>query len=277
MHVLDEHIRPLPLVSAIISRLPNILAEVHYLLTEQHPDYTGFVAENCAKVLPIAERLLTRLVQVNESDSSAPPLLISAREQALFEQLGRLHHHHQRDFSSLLAAYHIGAVVAWRHLVPAALHRGIAAEALAGLATTLFTGIDQLSSASLRGYTQAQATTRHARTRWREELAELLLSDRADPPTVRAAATRSAWSPPHQAAIILIHPDNAVARTLLNRLGPACLQLRRAGTLVAIVPDPAGPGRRTRLANTLRGAGAVIGTTVVSTSYQPACAWLNTL
>jgi sugar diacid utilization regulator len=49
---------------------------------------------------------------------------------------------------------------------------------------------------------------------------------------------------------------------LLNRLDPTCLRLQRAQTLVAIVPDPEGPGRRTYLANTLRGAAAVIGTTV---------------
>lgn len=118
------------------------------------------------------------------------------------------------------------------------------------------------ASASLRGYAQAQATAEHPRTRWRDELAELLLSDRADPATVRAAAARAAWLLPNQATIILIYPDNELARTLLNRLGPACLRLRRAQTLVAIMPDPEGAGQHIHLTQTLRGTAAVIGTTV---------------
>jgi hypothetical protein len=38
-----------------------------------------------------------------------------------------------------------------------------------------------------------------------------------------------------------------------------CLLIRRRATLGAIVPDPAGPGRRGRLTQALRGAGAVVG------------------
>lgn len=263
MPLLDNHMQPSPLACAIVSQLPAILAEIHHLLAEQHPDYAGFLAANRTTVLPAAEHFLTRLIHVTESDPTAPPsLLISGREQALFEDLGRRHYRDQQDITSLLAAYRIGAVVAWRHLVPAALYQRIAARALAGLATTLFTTIDELSSASLRGYSQAQVTAGHPRTRWRDELAELLLSDRADPATVRAAAARAAWLLPNQAAIILIHPDNELARTLLNRLGPACLRLRRAQTLVAIMPDPEGAGQRIHLTQTLRGAAAVIGTTV---------------
>jgi hypothetical protein len=43
---LDEHSRPSLLVAAMLSRLPAILAEVHYVLAEQHPDYAGFLTEN---------------------------------------------------------------------------------------------------------------------------------------------------------------------------------------------------------------------------------------
>lgn len=263
MHPAEDRVRSPQLVSAMVSRLPAILAEIRHLLVEQHPDYAGFLAEHHTEVLTVAEGFVARLVDLTEGDPSATaPVLASEREQALFEEFGRLHYHLRHDITSLLAAYRIAAVVAWRHLVPAALDRGVATETLAGLATTLFTAIHHLSSASLRGYTRAQTTTGHARTWRRDELAELLLSDRADTATVQAAATRAAWPLPDHAAIILFYPDNAVARMLLDRLDPTCLQLRRAQTLVAIVPDPDGPGRRARLMNTLRGAAAVIGTTV---------------
>jgi sugar diacid utilization regulator len=64
------------------------------------------------------------------------------------------------------------------------------------------------------------------------------------------------------AAVVLINPDNEVGRALLDRLDDSCLRLRRGQMLVAIVPDPEGPGQRKRLATALRGAGAVVGATV---------------
>lgn len=67
---------------------------------------------------------------------------------------------------------------------------------------------------------------------------------------------------PRQAAVILVDPDNEVARVLLARLDEGCLQLRRPHALIAIVPDSSGPGRRERIAATLTGTGAVVGTTV---------------
>ncbi len=60
----------------------------------------------------------------------------------------------------------------------------------------------------------------------------------------------------------MIDPDHEVGRTLLERLDDSCLRLRRGPMLVAIVPDPEGPGRRKRLVTALRGAGAVVGATV---------------
>ena len=46
---------------------------------------------------------------------------------------------------------------------------------------------------------------------------------------------------------------------MLSRLDSSCLLIRRRALLGAIVPDPSGPGRRNRLAQTLCGAGAVVG------------------
>lgn len=259
----EEHIRPADLVPAIVDRLPAILTEVRELLTRQQPEYAGFLAESFEEVLGAAEGFIARLVALAEWDpSTAAPQLASGMEQALFEEIGRIHHRQQRDVTPLLAAYRTGAAVAWRHVADTALERGVPAEALAGLAAAVFAAVDQLSCASWRGYVQAQTAAGQDRDRLRAELAELLLSDRCDTAALRAAAARAGWSLPRQAAVVLIEPDNEVGRALLNRLDDSCLRLRRPTMLVAIVPDPQGPGARTRLATTLRGAGAVVGATV---------------
>jgi PucR C-terminal helix-turn-helix domain len=251
------------LVPAIVDRLPIILTEVRELLAEQQPDYAGFLTEDFAEVLIAAEGFIARLVRLAEQDPTAiAPVLASGVEQAIFEEIGRIHYEQQHEVTHLLAAYRTGAAVAWRHVSETALQLGVPVETIAGLAAVIFAAVEQLSSSSLRGYVRAQTNAEHDHERRRDELAELLLSDRCDTAAIRAAATRAAWPLPRQAAVVLISPDNEVGRELLDRLDHSCLQLQRGEMLVTIVPDPEGPGRRKRLATTLRGAGAVVGATV---------------
>ncbi|MFN2534183.1 MAG: hypothetical protein ABR528_02920 [Pseudonocardiaceae bacterium] len=77
----------------------------------------------------------------------------------------------------MLAANRTGAAVAWRHVSDTALRLSVPAEMFAGLAAVIFAAVDQLSSASLRGYAHAQANAGQARERLREMFSELLLSD----------------------------------------------------------------------------------------------------
>ena len=259
----ENDLRMHDLVPAIVQRLPVILAEVRELLAQEHPDYAEFLAGDFDEILGASGGFIARLIGLAQRDpSTMAPQLASGVEQALFEEIGRFHCQQQRDVDPLLAAYRTGAGVAWRHVSDTALQLGVPAETFAGLAAVLFAAVDQLSSASLRGYLEAQAEAGHAQDRLRDELAELLLSDRRDMAAVRAAAARVPWPLPQQAAVVLINPDNEVGRALLDRMDDSCLRLRRGQMLVAIVPDPEGPGRRKRLATALRGAGAVVGATV---------------
>jgi hypothetical protein len=250
------------LVPEIVARLPIILAEVRELLAEQCPDYAGFLTEDFAEVLTASEGFIARLVGLAERDpSTIAPQLASGVERAIFEEIGRIHYEQQQDVAHLLAAYRTGAAVAWRHVSDTALQLGVPVETIAGLAAVIFAAVEQLSASSVRGYERAQSSAQHAHAQLRQELAELLLSDRCDTAALRSAATRAGWTLPRHAAIVLITPDNEVGRVLLDRLDEA-LQLRRPEMLVTIVPDPEGPGRRKRLATALRGAGAVVGVTV---------------
>ncbi|WP_245645339.1 PucR family transcriptional regulator [Pseudonocardia acaciae] len=262
------------IVPAITDRLPVILAEVRDLLADEHPDYASFLAEEFDDVVASARGFASRLVGVAENAPDGAPSE-DVLEQTLFEEIGREHFRQGQDLGGLLAAYRAGAAVAWRHVAQVALSLDASSEALAGLASTVFTAVDRLSTASLRGYAQEQSESVLARDRLREELAELLLSDRSDTATIRAVAARAEWPLPHDAAVVLVDPDNQAARAALARLEPACLRIRgpRAGSLGAsadgapglvgaIVPDPSGPRRRARLANLLRGADAVVGSTV---------------
>jgi hypothetical protein len=130
---------------------------------------------------------------------------------------------------------------------------------MAALGSAVFAAVDQLSAASLRGYLREHSVAASSRERYRDELGELLLSGEADTARVRVAAAKAQWPVPHEAAAMIVDPDSEVARGLLSSEGAGCLRLRQGDALVAVVPDPNGPGRRERLRARLRGAGTVLG------------------
>jgi PucR C-terminal helix-turn-helix domain len=248
------------LVPAVLTRLPRILDEVREQLSSAWPDYAEFLAEEHDEVLVAAGAFVQRLVTLVGPDlRRLPSAAASGAEQPLFEEIGRIQWRQGRELTALLGAYQVGARVAWRHVAAAALEAGVAPEALASLAEAVFVFIDQLSSASARGYVLEQSEASAARERMRDELVELLLSGRASLTAVQVAAARASWTIPRQASVILTEPDNVVARGLLARLDGSCLQIHRPGMLGAIVPDPSGPQRREWLSAGLAGAQAVVG------------------
>lgn len=250
------------LVPALVDRLPRLLGEVRELLTEEWPDYARFLADEQDEVAVAAETFMHWLVEIAEQGLAEPAHDAgpdAGAQVALFEEIGRIQWREGRDLTTLLSAYQVGARVAWHHVSNTALEIAVAPEALAALAEAVFVFIDQLSSASARGFVLEQSEAAVTRERLRDELVDLLLSDRSDSAAVRAAASRVGWPLPRDVAVILIDPDNLVGQSVLSRLDSTCLLIRRRALIGAIVPDPVRPGRRQRLATALRGAGAVIG------------------
>jgi hypothetical protein len=141
-----------------------------------------------------------------------------------------------------------------------ALRRGVAPESIAMLAEAVFVFVEELSSASARGYVDEQLATAAERERLRAELAELLMSERSDTTAVRTTAAAAGWPLPTTAAFVVVAPEHA--HDFLARLDSRALPVRRPELTGAIVADPDGPGRRTRLADALRGLGAVVGSGV---------------
>ena len=256
------------LLGPLTEELPQVIAEVVNLLREEWPDYASFLEEDPATVLETAQVAIQHLVALAERGAGqsrgAGPLAGGGSE--LFEEVGRVEWREGRSLATLLSAYRAGARVAWRHMSRAALRRGAAPEAIALLAEAVFVFVEDLSSASARGYVEEQLATAAERERLRVELAELLLSERADLAAVRATAAGAGWALPATAALVLV--PAARGHDFFARLDPSALPVRRAEMSGAIVADPDGPGRRTRLAAALAGLGAVVGSTV-STAALP--------
>lgn len=247
------------LVPALVDRLPTIMIEVRELLREEWPDYAEFLDAEQDEVVMAAKAFMEVLIEIAESPAGASPHGTEFGPQVeLFEEIGRMEWQEGRELTTLLSAYQLGARVAWHHVSQTALDIGVAPASLAALAEAVFIFIDRLSSASARGFVIEQSQSVAARERLRDELVELLLSDRSDSAAVRAAANRAGWSLPEQVAVILLE-DNRLAQSVLSRLDNSCLLIRRRAMLGAVVPDPGRPGRRQRLADLLRGSRAVVG------------------
>ncbi|MET0763451.1 MAG: helix-turn-helix domain-containing protein [Blastococcus sp.] len=178
-------------------------------------------------------------------------------------QLGRGEARSGRSMDALLAAYRVGARVAWRHMSASAVAAGLTAEQLARFAELVFAYIDQLSAASVAGHGDELATTGRVRQRYLERLAGLLLAGRTEK-ELRAAAERADWTPPRTLTAVVL-PESR-ARGALVSLDSRTLQATEevpdptAETELTVLLVPDADGRsRPALLRSLEGRDAVVG------------------
>lgn len=161
--------------------------------------------------------------------------------------LGRGEARAGRALESLLAAYRLGARVAWRRFSKAGGRAGLAPEVLYDLAEAIFEYIDELSGESAEGFALEQSTLAGAAQLRRRRLVRLLVREpAADEEVVLAAATDANWPLPRTLAVlVLAGPRREEAAT---RLPPDVPADPVGDEIAALVPDPEGPGRRAELA-----------------------------
>ncbi len=200
--------------------------------------------------------------------------------------LGRGEARNGRTMEALLAAYRIGARVAWRDMSQTAVAAGLSAEHLSAFAELVFAYIDELSAASAAGHTDELETTGHVRRRYLERLAQALLGD-APEETGPAAAERADWPPPAALTAVLL-PEKHV-RAVLRKVDARSFQPTEdvrgldafSGFALLLVAEPARPSARARarLGKLLAGHEAVVGPTrpwlQVGGSYSRALALLR--
>jgi hypothetical protein len=245
------------LTAAVGRRVPDLMIEVRGALAARVPDYADFLAAHEEEVTAGVLAMLGRVVsQANDHTTDR------TAEREFFEELGRSQWREGRDLPDLLAVYQIGTRVFWRHVAAAALEVGLAPDALAALAETVFFFVDQLSSASAHGYVLEQEEAGALRERHREELVDLMLSETTDPAAVRAAARRADWPMPEKVSVVLVEPDDASGRRALSRLDGRSLPIRRPPLVGAVVPHGARSAERAALSGLLRGAHATVGAAV---------------
>jgi hypothetical protein len=178
----------------------------------------------------------------------------------VYVRLGRAEARAGRTMEALLAAYRIGARVAWRRVAEAARAAELGEEIIARLAESIFAYIDELSAASAEGHAQVQAAAAGETQRRRRRLATLMIqSPPPEPAAIEDAAREAGWPLPGSvAALVWRHTERRIAPRLPSETIIAPLD----DASCALVPDPEAPGRRREIEAALGGHQAVIGPAV---------------
>jgi len=253
------------LLQVLVDDLPVVLDDVGRLLAGPWPGYAEFLQQQHAAVADAGRDALRRVVDT--ADRALQGREIENTEEidadlAVFVEVGRAEWRTGTSLATLLSAYRAGARVGWRCIARVAVARGIPADVVARLAEAVFVLVDHLSAASARGYVEEQQQAAAELERARADLVELLLAGRPDERLIEVTAARARWALPPSVTLVVVDPEAPVAVDLTGRLPGDCLSIRWPDVRGAIVPDAAGPGRRSRLADALRGTPAVIGPSV---------------
>lgn len=228
-------------------------AEIIAALPQEVPDYArpleGAFGEGLRLGVEVA---LGRFLDLPGTSKPA----LSAADRKVYLRLGRGELRQGRELQALLAAYRVGARVAFRRFAVLARDAGLDADVLVPLAEATFAYIDELSATSAEGYAQEQSARAGEADRRRAELLGLLLSGSAEAPGVALAARQAGWSVPRE--VSLVHVPQERADGVAGLLGASALVGQDGEAVLAVLPAASGPAR-SRLDRRLAGRHAVVG------------------
>jgi hypothetical protein len=180
----------------------------------------------------------------------------------IYFDLGRNEAREGRPLEALLAAYRVGARVAWRSAVRAARTAGFGADTLSVLAEAIFAYIDELSARSAQGFAFEQSVAAGEAASRRRVLVHLLIqTPPAERSAVEAAARDVGWRLPSSLAVVIWQDDPDGRAGVRLPLGSVSAALE-GDTHCALVPDADAPGRRSDVARALGRRRAAIGPVV---------------
>src|SRR4051794_32739259 len=271
--------------------LPGLADEMIAAIAAEVPDYERAMEGTFGHMV----RLGVEVALGRFMDMIADPTVDVTRARDTYVNLGRGEFHAGRSLDALLAAYRVGARLAWRRFVEAGTDAGLPPEALFSLGEAIFAYIDEISAESADGYAEEQSAAAGESQRRRRRLIRVLAQD---PPAaseaIRTAAQGAGWPlPRHVAALVAAGPGGGAAETgaggtaptigggepvpgeeiveatatrLARRIGLGAVGGAAAGLACVFVPDPDAPGRKRQIAAALADGPEIV-------SHGPTVPW----
>lgn len=253
---------PPALAGALRPTLEDLARQTIAAIGREVPDYARPLEGPFGRALRLGvERALTRFVDEVEAGGAA-----RGGPSDTYVALGRAEQRAGRTLDALLAAYRLGARLAWERFSAAGEAAGFAPATLYDLAGAIFSYIDAISAESVAGFTQEQEHVAGERQRRRRALALLLARDDVPAAEVDDVAALAGWRRPARVAALVAGGDPGAgepdADRLAARLGPEAVAAVDDGLVVAFLADPDAPGRRAQVAAAVRGRPATLGPAV---------------
>jgi PucR C-terminal helix-turn-helix domain len=262
---------PAEVAGALRPELPGLADEIIAAISRGVPGYARPLEGPFGRALRLGvEEALRQFVAMVQDPAAG-------RERDVYVNLGRGEMRAGRSLDALLAAYRVGARVAWRRLAAAGERAGLEPRTLYLLAESIFAYIDELSADSIEGYAREQAAAAGEAQRRRRRLVGLLVQEPpADRAAIEAAAADAGWPLPRTLAALAVEGEPEDADRLAVRLGPDAIvapgvppapvagdgRVPAPPLVCVIVADPEAPGRKRQLEEALRGRRAALGPAV---------------
>jgi hypothetical protein len=248
---------PGDVVDRVRTHLPEVVEEVIDAVGREVPEYRRPLEGEFGRGLRRGvEASLGHFLDLPGTTQPAA----GGRAREIYVALGRGERQSGRTLEALLAAYRVGARIAFRRFAELARAEGLPDDMLVPLAVATFAYIDELSTASIEGYTAEQFARAGERDRLRSELVEIILSGTADANAVQDGARVVGWTLPEMVVPILVQAERSDG--LAVNLGSDAIVAADPGThaAIAIAPAPRRARDWQQLTGSLTGRRAVIGT-----------------
>ena len=247
--------------------LPAVAEQILDTIGDEIPEYSmpleGSFGRGVHRGVREALRQFVALIRSPDADRG--------RSREVYVALGRGEFASGRSLDALQAAYRVGARIAWRRIASAGLEQGLDGRTLSLLAESIFVYIDELSADSTEGFAEAQSERLGERLRRERQLVVALVrSPPADTPELEALSRATGWRMPATASTVSCQERDLAEITRFLPIDVISATVDGSGCIV--IPDPAGPGRRSQLSKAVGGRTAALGPGVspseLSTSWR---------
>lgn len=245
---------PVGLADVFVPVLSDLVEEIVRRIPQEVPEYSRpLEGEFGASVRRGVEVALSRLLDLPGSDQPA----FTQEQRRVYRNLGIGEARSGRSLEALLSAYRLGARITFAVVADAAIKAKLPSEFAVPLGESVFIYIDEISAASVQGYTEEQQRQIGERDRRRQALLHLLLGGHVDEGEAKHLAGRAGWVLPPRAVVVTVPLTHAEG--LRIALGDTALADTYGGQAVAILPEPTGSRAHAQLERALFGREAWVG------------------
>lgn len=246
---------PRDISTLLADSLPGLVEEIVSRIPQEVPEYSRpLEGEFGTAVRRGVEIALGRLF-IDLPGRDEPALMPETR--AVYRQIGVGEARTGRSLEALLSAYRLGARVTFRAVSAIADRVGLEPRLMLPLGEAIFVYIDEISAASIEGFTEEQSRQVGERDRRRESLLRRLLAGNLAEAEGRRLAGRAGWTIPARLVAAVVPAEDGEG--LRAAVGEDALISGRTGEVVILLRAPESAPERARLAAMLAPRSAWIG------------------